>query len=347
MEYRKETHFIVAYDANEKMKGKWDILTNKYIGVKGGVLKSRPNAFTISVVVAYMDNILQSAFRFLQYADKWHPFTPQYGQKIEEIISVGLTIADDWSLWRDFLNDKQKLNKDYVQYIKDNYHGIYSRSSIQGYSTYKKYKDIIDKCDDHKDWAMSILHDIGEKVPRDFVKGMILRGIHEKVFWARTAYDFARIINHWYDYVTAMGDKLEVKHNILTNYVILQWLYEEYKNSHYDENLKHYNDKAWLYFEDDNYVVAPLLTRKQFHIEAEAQQNCVERLYMERVAEGKTHVVGIRRKSQPDVPYITCEVALDGDIVQYLLKYNNYPYKDDDRSFRFAYQAHLRSSCEV
>lgn len=346
MEYRKETHFIVAYDDNEKMKGKWDILTNKYIGMKGGVLKSRSSAFAIDLVVAYMDNNLQSAYRFLRYADKWYPFTPQYGQKLEEIISVGLAIADDWALWREFLNDKQKLNKNYVQYIKDNYNGVYSRSSIQGYNTYKKYKDIIDKCGDHKDWATNTLRDIREEIPMDFVKGMILRGIHEKVFVCKNAYDFARMINQWYDYITIIGDKLEVKHNILTNYTILRWLYDEYKNAHYDENLKHFNDKAWLYFEDDNYVVVPLLTRNQFHIEAEVQQNCVERMYMERVANGQTHVVAIRKKYNPDTPYITCEVTNDGDIYQYLLKYNRSPSNESDLDFRYTYQCHLKSSLE-
>ena len=102
-----------------------------------------------------------------------------------------------------------------------------------------KYQDIIDKCDDHKDWAKNILRDIREEIPIDFVKGMVLRGIHEKVFVCKSSHDFAYIINQWYDYITVMGDKLEVKHNILTNYTILRWLYDEYKSAHYDENLKH------------------------------------------------------------------------------------------------------------
>jgi len=77
-------------------------------------------------------------------------------------------------------------------------------------------------------------------------------------------------------------------------------------------------------------VMYPLLTAAQFHEEAEAQSNCVERLYMERVAAGSTHVVVIRKKSAPEQSLITCEISNDWRIVQYLARYNRLPDRPEE-----------------
>jgi len=343
MEYRKENHFIVAYKDGQ-CRGKWDILTNQYIGIKGGVLKSKPASFSSQLIEGDMNLSLRSAFYFIGYADRWNPFTLEHGKRIEEVLSVGLKLGCDWQLWREFISNQPKLTKDFVAYINTNYDGVYSCRSIHDYNIYKNYRDTIDKCGDNKQWATEAIARVDSEVPVEFVKGMILRAVHEKVFMTEYSSDFGNIINRWYNYITFIGDKLEVKHNILTNYAILKWIYEEYKNAHCEENLKKYNDKNWLYFEDDNYIVTPLLNRADFHKEAEAQGNCVERLYMEKVALGETHVVVVRKKNNPNASYITCEVNNRGQIVQYLLKYNRYPTNELDIDFKVAYATHLKSS---
>lgn len=345
MEYRKETHFIVAYDG-ENMRGKWDILTNEYVGVKGSVIKSKPQAFN-SVNTSSMNPCFRSAYEaILRGMSYRYTFTPEIGRRLEEIISVGLRVSDRYDIFGHLLDYKTKLNKTCVTFLNENYGGIYSIESMSAYNTYLKYKSLVDKCGDHKKWVLHCLSDINPKIPADFVEGMILRAIHEKVFYS-TGYngtDIGRIINDWYAMVTAMGDKLEVKHNILSNYKILQWTYSEYKQAHYDENLNKFNNLPWLYYEDENYIVKPLLTRADFHKEAEVQQNCVERMYMEQVVEGRTHVVAVRLKSNPDIPYITCEVTNNGYIQQYLLRFNRHPNSEMDINFKDDYKRHLISS---
>lgn len=343
MEYRKENHFIVAYKDGQ-YRGKWDILTNQYIGIKGGILKNKPTSFSSQLIEGDMNSCFRSAFHFIGYADRYNPFTVEHGKRIEEIISVGLKLGNDWQLWREFTFNQPKLTKDFVAYLNANHNGVYGRKSIRDYNIYKNYKDTIEKCSDHKQWATEAISCVNSEVPVEFVKGMILRAIHEKVFMTEYSSDFGKIINDWYNYITCLGDKLEVKHNILTNYTILKWVYEEYRSAHYDEELKKYNDKNWLYFEDNDFIVFPLLTKADFHKEADVQCNCVERLYMEKVAQGTTHVVAVRKKNNPDVPYITCEVSNHGAIIQYLLKYNRYPCNELDIDFKVAYATYLKSS---
>lgn len=344
MDYRKETHFIVAYDVEGKLRGKWDILSNQYVGIKGSVLKGKSPAFSFNHITD-MNNSFRSAYELVTgYADRWHPFTAEHGKRLEEIISVGLSVRPSWNVWITLLDDKTKLTKECVQFLNEHHGGVYDNDNIEAYRVYATYHSTIEKCVGQETWACGVFSRVLKEIPSEFSKGMVLRGYNEKIFYSYDIRRYAELINTWYNMISAMKDTLEVKHNILSNYVILQWIYNEYKTAHYDENLRNNNDKPWLHFEDDTYVVVPLLSRDDFHTEGELQHNCVERLYMEAVANGQTHVVAIRKKVNPTVPYITCEVGKDGRILQYLLRFNTRPSDEADKNFYSLYQHHLYSS---
>ena len=348
MDYRKETHFIVAYDEEQNMRGKWDILTNQYIGVKGNPIKSIPAAFNNGHIDQMNENF-KYIFELIKYRCTQYPFTEARGKRLEEIISVGLQVRGYWDTWANLLDYSDiKLDKECVKFLNDNYRGIYCSDGLNAYRYYKNHKNLLNKCGNQVDWALKVLEYVDNDIPTDFVEGMIIRGIHEKVYYTINAYNstasnFADIINNWYYKVKAMGDKVEVKHNILSNYRILQFLYNEYMQEHYDEKLTQYNNKSWLYYENENYIIKPLLTRKEFHDEATAQNNCVERMYMEQVAKEFTHVVAVRRKQSPEQSYITCEVDDSGRIIQFLLKNNRSIYEPSDIQLKAEYQQYLQS----
>ena len=66
---------------------------------------------------------------------------------------------------------------------------------------------------------------------------------------------------------------------------------------------------------------------------------------MEQVCNGYTHVVCVRKKSEPDKPFITCEVGNDGLIRQYLYAYNRHVSRDSDEGrLKDLYQAHINAS---
>lgn len=85
---------------------------------------------------------------------------------------------------------------------------------------------------------------------------------------------------------------------------------------------KDYQLNANLAFEDNNFVVLVPTVAKEFEAEADYQQNCVYRAYYPKVLKHETHIVFIRHKTEPEKPYITCEVNNDGEIVQYLTRFN-------------------------
>lgn len=110
--------------------------------------------------------------------------------------------------------------------------------------------------------------------------------------------------------------------------------------------IKKYNDLPSLYYENDEYFVRPLISAQDFHEEATQQNNCVERLYMEETAKNKTHIVVLRRKSNPSQSFITVEVDGCGKrVVQYLAKNNANPPAEIEPFMR-AYKEHLAPSTD-
>lgn len=109
-----------------------------------------------------------------------------------------------------------------------------------------------------------------------------------------------------------------------------------------NEKLQRNNNLPYLYFEDETFICKPLLTCEAFHDEAIKQDNCVERIYLDVAAKGKTHVVSIRRKADPTSSCITCEIK-NYEIIQYLQAHNKKDYKEDENAFREKLAAHLRA----
>ena len=345
MDYRKEQNFIVAYDENGNMRGKWNITSNEYIGVRGAKIKSKPVAFKLDR--HEMPAYLYSALQTISDCNSYHPFTEAIGQRLEQIISLNLIVDYGWTMLSFLDRDTTPLTKEVVQFLRDNCGGVYNETNLGNYQFYLAHKALLNRCGEHADWAIEVIRSLDEDdmmhyhLTQEFVEGMVIRAVHEKVFHSNRAWDFATLLKRWGNLIYSLNDTLEVKHNILTNYCILQYLEKQYREEHYDDNLKRHNDLKWLYYENDSYIVRPLLSRAEFHAEAESQRNCVERMYMEYVADGRTHVVVVRKKSNPNKSYITCEVDNRGCIVQYLYYRNERVQGGEDQDFRGEYQRHL------
>ena len=103
-----------------------------------------------------------------------------------------------------------------------------------------------------------------------------------------------------------------------------------------------YQRNAPLFFEDDNYTILIPTTADEFKREADYQRNCVFRIYYPKVLDCETHVVFIRKKSDIDTPYITCEVNNEGEIIQYLAKCNQGVTEESATEFYLSYQHYLR-----
>lgn len=132
------------------------------------------------------------------------------------------------------------------------------------------------------------------------------------------------------------GDAIRVCDEILRTYNIK-------KQELDDKRLADFQRKRWaeLSFEYDDYQVIIPTTSAEFEAEAEQQHNCVFSMYLNKVVEGRTHVVFIRKKADPTKSVITCEVGTDGHIYQFLGHHNTQPSDPILRDFKIAYQRYL------
>ena len=150
MNYRKERTFMVAYDREGKIRGKWDILNNIYIGIKGNPVKTVPDAFKLNNVglPEYLHRALEIIREYRNYA-----YSSNKLNRLEQLISLQINVECSYSTWMFMESDTTNLTKEVVEYIRTSCNNCYSQNNIIQYNIYKEYKSFLDKCGDQKDWA--------------------------------------------------------------------------------------------------------------------------------------------------------------------------------------------------
>lgn len=342
MEFRKERNFIVVYDGIIKL-GAWNISNGTFIGKSGKPVKTVPSCFAYKNLPCGYDRntdsaLFGSAIRCFREWQSMYDFryTNSRGNRLEQLISVGLLPTNVYDL-----DNTTSLTKDLVTYIKENNRGFFNKSTVNNFLAEKKYSEFLEG---KPEWVKEVFRRLIGDLPYDYLKTILNRAIHEHLDSFYNCYHTSEIIHlirNYYEICIMLYGKVEIKPNILSNYAHLRYLEKEYKDTHYNERLEAHNNKSWLYFENETFMVRPLLTKDEFHNEGERQNNCVERMYMEEVYDRKTHVVVVRRKSDPEKNYITCEVSNDGKIIQYLKKNNSRNIENDAIDFKELYERHL------
>lgn len=348
MVYRKERNFIVADDFGTII-GKWDILTGEFYGKSGKVVKNTPSCFTYDNIRAcrYSDFRTDKIFGDMLYLFRsWisgnRTYTEAMGKRLEEIISVGLTV-DSFSN----LTGTDRLTKEVVNYLKENFHGRYNKDRVKQYLSDKKYKDFLEG---KPEYIANLFHLFVDDYPIDYLKSILTRIMNEHAayMWnsnpSSASSSLSTVIKNYYNYCMDLYGEVKVSPNILSNYAQINYLHGEWKNAHYNEGLMKNNNKPFLYFNNGQYFARPILTREDFHFEGESQHNCVERMYMEKVYNNETYIVVVRDVNDPDHSLITCEVNHNGNIRQYLAKCNSRVTNKAMLDFKQLYQEHIKET---
>lgn len=319
MEYRKEKNLLIAFDGTV-IKAKYDWNTGICYGVKGNQLAGISRAFRNSTYDRMITSIRwireHLSGQVLALAvDRW-----------ERLASVGLYTSDH-DLLIDETYDFPNLKKDFVQYLKNDADGeltrfhqaLYPYTQMQEYQMLNgNYRAYVNQVVSHKWYTLPVEWTI---------KALLRLQLEDYQYLTGYCYGSAlALLEKYYDTCTEMEqENPAITKNFLVTICKALHMYDLWKQEHMNDVLKRHNDLKELYYENDTYTMYPLITTEQFHEEAQAQNNCVERLYMGQVAKGSTHVVVIRRKDAPEKSLVTCEISNGWRIVQYLAKYNQTP----------------------
>lgn len=358
----KEREFLNVYNLNGVFLGGYNFKMNKCIGKNRRPVETYPRCFNYWS----WENVPE--YDFHEYdAENPIPDKVFYGKVISEIPSilhynltedarnffeslVSLKLIPNSYYVLDEGYSRVKLNKKFVEYARRNDGYYLDGETISCYGSASAINKIQQDENIREEYkSRSLLARLTQNnLPDDFLYSVIKRCSHERVDMIMESYSFEndleRLISNYYKHSMELYNKVTVDRNFLVKYCEIEALYKIYADKKITENLREKNNLPHLYFETEQYTIYPLLTKDAFHDEATRQGNCVERLYMQQVAEGQTHVVVVRNKMKPAESLITCEVSNDGDIIQYLARFNRRPTEDDLLALKKQYQAHLKES---
>lgn len=333
IEVKKEKSIVRFYD-NEVFVGGLDFATGEWIGKTNRVVKRVPQYFRdFSFFFASAEAIkwrqaldwyirnssLPNAVELLGYVERAAAvglvmFPEDFTKEELQSISFDAAFVDEW----------KKL---YTPVLKAQTYRLYRFNKEKEKSSVHYTSYFINLMSDYREW-FSAHHANWDD--------LFFLVQHNRLFLCSASETFS-ILSRWVKCCEYLGEPIRTKAPI---FIVLDGIIKRYdanKDTLLNDNIRKNNDKPYLYFEDDTYFARPLLSAKEFHDEAEQQKNCVERLYMEKVAEGSTNVVVVRLKEFPDTSYITCEVK-NNEITQWKAHCNSVPPKITDK-FKKAYQA--------
>lgn len=342
----KEKNILVIIGDKTNRRYTFDINTGVLYGCSGKALKTKP-----SEVISF--NINNSPIFATYHFLIGHFTTTQISSNSRHIkllaladtlTSLGYTIRDiselDIQYFNDAIVEERTTLKEVLKFCKtskengnkisyNEYISIKSKEKIEqaikSYDLTDKEKDLIGFIIRRKNVEIKI------SVLVSYLKFLM-------VFFNNDYYYIERKLM---DYVSMCKDlKCEPKKGDFGSlYVQIKLTYELNKKKIEREKLEK-NQPKELFFEDENLTIIIPVTSEEFKAESEAQSNCVYRSYLPEVLNGYTNIVFIRKKTDIDTSYITCEVK-KGKIVQYLTKYNSYVRDDNALEFKKKYQAYL------
>lgn len=238
-----------------------------------------------------------------------------------------------WSRFRWTFND-------IITYIRNNEFAAKYAALVEQYGgtevkTY--YSRLVDYsiCDTTPKWLERALKWSIDPQMRELVEGHIV-----------TSYKATDMITDIFDWCSQMDVSLP-KGRLIDEYILLRKNYTAWKNKSKEAAFQKAQEKVTA-FENDDFVALVPTTIEELVQEGNAQRNCLGGYWLENYGNSAARfsrgVVLIRRKSNPEKPYITCDFMVGtGEIRQYLAYANAGVTDTDALNFKAELQKHLRA----
>ena len=132
------------------------------------------------------------------------------------------------------------------------------------------------------------------------------------------------------------------KSDFFRQYINFRRAFEQAKEEKANREMREYQEyhRNALTFETETHIVIIPTTIAELRNEGQAQGNCVGG-YGSSISNKRCNVVFVRRKSNPDKAYITCDIDRYGYISQYLAHHNYDVRNQEDLAFKELFQTHI------
>lgn len=344
----KEKNMLIIVGHNTNRRYTFDINTGVLYGCSGKALKSKPSEVTTfsingSPIFAAYHHLIERCTTTQISSNSRHK---KFLAFADTLTSLGYTTRDvsvwEMQYFNDAIYNEQETLKEVLKFCK-------KEKEANNPITYNKYiQEKIEKEFEKETQKYNLTEQ--EKELTNFL--LRRKNIEMKIsvivsylkflmpFYDNNQYDIERKLMI-YECMCKDLNWEPKKGDFGSLYVQTKLTYELNKKKIEKEKLEK-NQPKELFFEDENFTVIIPVTGEEFKAEAEAQSNCVYRSYLPKVLKGETNIVFIRKKTDVENSYITCEVN-EGRIEQYLAKFNSYVHDEEALDFRRKYQAYLNT----
>ena len=316
-----------------------DVNLGQLIGLRGSSLQNIPSA--VASLAYHADN-KTSITRLI--ANNYNPRTNKELYSIaDKLDAIGYTATvNDLALVR--TNISHIDFKDLAKYIKE--HGsdinlrVYFDEVLE--SRWREKNGLVVDENLTEEMCHWLYKYCDSNLPKDMVQRIayyLARGVWE--FFEGYRYDMRDKIKEYIKFCRALEIPME-KGDFFRHYINAKRAYIAQQDKLVNKGIAEYQNEKRnaLTFEDENFIVVIPMTQEELRVEGQRQSNCVGG-YGERIANRSKNVVFIRRKSDPTVPYITCDIYDDSVICQYLTRFNSSVQDELALAFKRAYQQHL------
>ena len=316
-----------------------DVNLGQLIGLRGAVLQNIPSAI---VNLAYWADNKTSVLRLIS-----NNYNPRHNKELysiaDKLDAIGYSASvNELSLVR--LNLSHIDFKDLAKYIKE--HGgdtnlrVYFDEILE--SRWREKKGLVIDDNLTEDMCHWLYKNCDSNLPKETVQRLayyLVRGVWE--FFDGNRYSMKDYFRDFVKWCRALEVPME-KGDFFRQYINTKRAYLAQQDTLVNKGIAEYQNekRTALTFEDENFIVVIPMTKEELRVEGERQGNCVGG-YGNRIADRQKNVVFIRRKSNPTVPYITCDIYDDSTICQYLTRFNNGVRDELALAFKRAYQQHL------
>lgn len=322
----KDKNYLV-FTNNSDRTYKLDIASGVFYSTKGTPMKSCPSGFATYMKDAYRNSmLLRYIYNKHQYNNTSYAELAPYAEMMgvcDRLDSIGYV----GNRWYDIDEKALRFVKDnfkaFAKAFKDN-EELTIEQFRNDYGRIAMLKEIGIKVDDYytesivdKLWAMREEFSASEL---KLIAYYLSRGVY---MFCGDHYHFRSMFKNFFEWCEVIGYKA-TKDDFFKQYILVKKNYiankAEYDNRKIVNHLAKHSH-IWE-FENDEFCIVVPQTSEDFKREGDSQQNCVYTMYLQKVIEGNTNVVFVRRKSEPEKSFITCEVDNCGNMRQYYYKGN-------------------------
>lgn len=344
--YTKERNIITIKLDNATGDYRFDLNTGVFYGVKGKPVKTCPRHNDIRYMFQY-----EATKSYLAYAltdTFWSGNTATYKNDIymrqvsaaEKLDALNIPRLRVSLAYLSYLAENIKLLR---EWLKENDSNAFSFSQFKEHCEFEKARKelgaLAEVITPEMFSAIKNYKPLITKEEWDICAYYLIRG----KMWEYHDHDVRRLVEY-FGLCSAMGKEPQKVNNFMREYIETKNEYElrktEFDNKRIADNYAE-RAKAWE-FEYDKYKIL-IPTKGQDLIDEGAKMHHCVGSYVKSIINNDCYICFVRRKDNPDVPYITCQVLLDGEINQYYLAYDKRISKEEDIQFRNAFQNHLRS----